>query len=178
MIQPNRNLNIRHFRIQRREEAYPLAQLLAAPLPNPDIYVTAIYELLLNAVEHGNLGIHYNEKNELIRAGEYDNEIDRRHALPDNQNKYVLVTLSQKGDYYRLSILDQGKGFNWRDYVARAVENEQFHGRGLRMALNAKFDRILFNTSGNQVTCLLRHRLEFTPQERQLISQNILGGGI
>jgi anti-sigma regulatory factor (Ser/Thr protein kinase) len=163
-----------HYQLAQPSEAYGLANLLAQHLPTPEQYITAIYELLMNAIEHGNLGMHFEEKNALIRTGQLASEMARRLALPENADKQVHVMLRQKGQHFRLTIRDQGKGFDWRRHMTRGDAREQLHGRGLRLALSAKFDRIVFNEAGNQVTCLLRYRdWESTPQERQMMAQNI-----
>ncbi len=40
-------------------------------------------ELLVNAIEHGNLEIGYDEKSRLLQSEGWQGEIDRRLALPE-----------------------------------------------------------------------------------------------
>jgi hypothetical protein len=56
-------------------------------LPEPRSAVYGLNELLINAVEHGNLGITYDEKIKLVVEGRLESEIERRLALPQNQAK-------------------------------------------------------------------------------------------
>src|SRR5258708_3286346 len=57
------------YQIRTLHEASELAHLLAAAHPDPDRVVVGLTELLVNAVEHGNLGITYREKADLLERG-------------------------------------------------------------------------------------------------------------
>ena len=52
--------------------------------PDPEAVIIGLTELLVNAVEHGNLGITYEDKTALNAAGTWDTEVRRRLALPEN----------------------------------------------------------------------------------------------
>ncbi len=71
------------FTIQRLDEVDNLATLLAKMCPEPDKVVLGLWELLINAVEHGNLGITYEEKSELLQLNIWREEIDRRTRMPN-----------------------------------------------------------------------------------------------
>jgi two-component system cell cycle response regulator len=142
-------------RVQDLDHVYVIAQTLAHYFPNPEQYVTAIHELLLNAVEHGNLGIGYEKKTELLRTGKWVDEVEHRLALPENIGKEVDIRLSYDGFEYTLTIADEGQGFAWEDYVLRPIDTRP-NGRGLWIAFHSRFDRIAFNRRGNQVTCTVR----------------------
>ena len=162
---------VTHYQLRQLEEAYPLAHAIAQSIPNGMIYLTGIYELMLNALEHGNLGIGFVEKSALLRDGQW--EIEIKHRLMLNQHKSVFVTLTQNRNTYELTIRDEGNGFNWRDYMVRTNKHEEIHGRGLSIAVGSKFDRLFYNDAGNQVTCIIEHRpWESTPAECQLMSWN------
>ena len=166
-------LQTNHYRLQRLEEVYPLASQLASRLPNSTQYVTALYELLLNALEHGNLAIGANQKELLLRDGKWETEINRRLACASHKQLYVDVTLIQNHDQYKIIIRDQGEGFEWREYMMRAAQHCEIHGRGLSIALSAKFDRIFYNAAGNQVTCTIQHcAWAPSPSEWQLMRWN------
>ncbi len=72
------------FRFRTLEEARNLAFLIANCFPEPEAAVYGLNEMLINAVEHGNLGITYGEKTQLILEGRLRKEIERRLALPEN----------------------------------------------------------------------------------------------
>src|SRR5262249_55805112 len=122
----------------------------------PDQFVTGIYELLINAVEHGNLGIGSDAKAELLRLGKWKEEMMRRLTLPENADKEVEIRVTYDEYECRLTISDQGKGFPWKKYIGRPVGIKQLNGRGLWIVFSSKFDRIIYNPAGNEVTCVVK----------------------
>ena len=138
------------------DEAESLASFLANCFPDPDRALTGISEILINAVEHGNLSISYDEKTELMDANGWREEVTRRLKLPEFANKEVTVIFEKKQDTYYLQVTDQGKGFNWKAFLefdpSRASHN---HGRGIAMANMIAFDRLVYNEQGNQVTAVM-----------------------
>jgi CheY-like chemotaxis protein len=77
------------FCFQSIDEAENLAVFLSNACPQPVRIVTGLSEILINAVEHGNLGIGYAEKTRLIQNDEWASEIQRRLELSENLGKYV-----------------------------------------------------------------------------------------
>ena len=57
------------FLFRTIDECKNLAALLASMSPRPDRVVVGLSELLMNAVEHGNLGISYDDKSKLNETG-------------------------------------------------------------------------------------------------------------
>ena len=141
------------FRFNTLAEAEGLACFIAKFYPDPEKTVTGLAELLLNAVEHGNLEIGFNEKTALLNNNSWRDEVLRREKLPEYKDRYVDVSFQRKGDGIYISISDQGKGFEWHKYMqvdpARAQDN---HGRGIAQANAMSFDRITYNEKGNEVT--------------------------
>jgi len=144
-----------HYTLKTLPEIFDLSQLLSRYFPDPEQVMTAIYELLLNAVEHGNLGLGFKAKTALVREGRWEAEITRRLSLPHYAGKQVEISVVQDADECRLTIADQGQGFHWQEYLRRVADPRFPHGRGLIIALNAGFDRITFNDAGNIVTCVM-----------------------
>ena len=144
------------FRFKTLAEAEHLATFLANCLPDAERAVGGLAELLINSVEHGNLGITYTEKTELITKGLWREEIDRRAACAEYKNKEVITTYRHKPEGYYVTIIDQGKGFDWRSFLyidpARAADN---HGRGVAMANVISFDKLTYNEAGNEVTAFV-----------------------
>ena len=141
-----------HFRCQSIDEARSLASFLANACPSPEKVVTGLSELLLNAVEHGNLGITYEEKSALNREGRWLEEVGRRFVLDENRQKHVDVRFSNDGQVVRIRIADQGTGFDWEKYMEidpqRAYDS---HGRGIAMARMLSFDSMEYLGDGNEV---------------------------
>lgn len=140
------------------DSIYQLSVTLAQYFPASDQFVTGIYELLLNAVEHGNLGIGYEQKADLIRQGTWHEEVSRRLSMPEYANKEVEVRISKNNKECRLTISDQGEGFAWRHHIGRLASARQPNGRGLWIVFNSKFDRVIYNPAGNEVTCIVEYR--------------------
>ena len=161
-------IKIYNCKLKDLKGIHHLSQLLAQYFPKPDQFVTGIYELLLNAVEHGNLGIGFEAKTELIRQGKWKEEITRRLALPEYAKKEVEITITHDDHEGCLTIADQGNGFPWREYVGRPADGKRPNGRGLWIAFNSKFDRIIFNPTGNEVTCVVQYCHWSAPEDLML----------
>jgi CheY-like chemotaxis protein len=140
------------FSFQTVEQARDLGALLANTCPDPSATVIGLTELLINAVEHGNLGITYEEKSELCASGGWSEEVGRRLALPENESKRAEVSFERAGGNLRFVIRDRGDGFDWQRYMQvdpqRAFDT---HGRGIAMANRLSFSHIEYRGSGNEV---------------------------
>src|SRR5574343_539645 len=88
-------LDTGEFSIRTTEEAGQLAAFIALACPNPDIAVLGISELLVNGVEHGNLGLTYADKSRLKRNDGWQAEVERRATLPENLVKRVRLNFSR-----------------------------------------------------------------------------------
>jgi len=145
------------FHVRTMEEAYDLAFLLGRACPNAEKVVFGLNELLANGVEHGNLGIGFDEKTVLQAKGTWEKEIQHRSGLPEYVHKVVDVLFERCQDCIQVTITDQGSGFDWRKYEQinpdRILES---HGRGIAMAKALSFSRIEYRGKGNQVVCVIK----------------------
>lgn len=133
-------------------QAEQLATQLASQFPQPARSLNGVTALLLNAVEHGLLGIGYQRKGELLATESLAAEISRREKLPENQSKAVKVTLEKQPERTRLTITDPGLGFDWRSYLEFSHERATArHGRGIAQARASGFDKLAYNPTGNIV---------------------------
>lgn len=140
------------FHYRRLDEGRELARLLANACPSPSKVVVGLGELLVNAVEHGNLGIGYREKGRLLELGELDKEVARRLDLPEYRDLRVDVSYQRTDGEIRIRIRDQGTGFDWGNYAA--VDPSRVfdaHGRGIAVARIMSFDRVEYFGAGNEV---------------------------
>lgn len=139
------------FRFRTLAEAESLAAFIANCFPDPKHVLTGLGEILINAIEHGNLDIGYDRKTELIDSGTWRAEIERLQNLPEYADKYATATIARKPDGIYIVIEDQGKGFPWKKYMkidpSRAGDN---HGRGIAQASTTSFDKLTYNDKGNQ----------------------------
>lgn len=117
----------------------------------------ATSELLINAIEHGNLGITYQDKLTRMEMDDYFDYVSQKINEINNKNKKVKVEFLINDKIFMLKITDQGKGFDHKNYLNKSCEssNESFlqHGRGISLAKHI-FDEIKYNEKGNQVLCI------------------------
>ena len=143
-----------HIEYKSVNEAKDVATYIATLFPEPDKVVMGISELLINGVEHGNLGITYDEKTDLNKNENWSEKVDELLNLPENKDKVVSVDYKFENNEITLYIKDEGKGFDWEKYMVlspdRATDN---HGRGIVMANTISFDRLQYIGKGNEVIC-------------------------
>ncbi len=140
------------FILRTIEQARDLGSMLATACPDPERVVVGLTELLLNAIEHGNLGITYEEKTQLDSRAAWQAEVSKRLALPENKLKRVEFLFERLPSEIRFTIRDEGDGFEWRRFLQidpRRVFDT--HGRGIVMARAYSFTSIDYNEAGNEV---------------------------
>ena len=150
---------IRDFSLELRtlEEARDLSVFVASFFPEPERVVLGLSELLINAVEHGNLGIDYEDKTALHLEGRWLDEVQRRLALPEHGASKVRVRYWRGGDEVTVEIRDEGPGFRWQEYMEISPERATHsHGRGIAMARMLSFDALTYNEAGNRVRCTVK----------------------
>ncbi|MEY2631652.1 MAG: hypothetical protein RIR00_306, partial [Pseudomonadota bacterium] len=141
------------FAFKTLREATQLATFIAAACPHPENTVLGLSELLVNAVEHGNLGITYDEKAALKRSEQWEHEVERRAALPENRHKQVRLEFQRSSHSITLRITDQGSGFNWKRFLELDPERAfDPNGRGIALARLLSFASVQYEGSGNIVT--------------------------
>ncbi len=116
----------------------------------------ALQELLFNAVEHGNLEVQYQEKQEALANGGYDQLLAQRLAQACLRGRRVTVRVCYERNDNRLEyrITDEGQGFPWRALLMRSQEiheSEGASGRGIFLT-KALFPSLTYNDRGNEVT--------------------------
>lgn len=146
------------FHFQTLHQCHDLAALLAKAWPDPKRAVIGLSELMINALEHGNLGITYDEKSSLIEAEAWEAEVVRRQKLPVHEGKRVTVSLVRSATRTRVRIQDMGKGFRWADFEEPNPERMfDSHGRGILLAKWETFDRVEYQGVGNCVVAEIDH---------------------
>lgn len=140
------------FRVRTLDDARELAALMAQLCPQPGVAVLGLSELLINAIEHGNLGIDYEEKSRLKREDRWESEIARRLALPENARRFASLAFAIEPAEISFTIRDCGAGFDWRAYLdldpTRAYDP---NGRGIALARHLSFSGLEFLGNGNTV---------------------------
>jgi len=140
------------FHVRTLDEAGDLALSLATAFPDPPRQVIGLSELMTNAVEHGNLGITYAEKSDLLARGCLQAEVEDRLTRPEYRDRVVEVTVRRGADRIGVSIIDQGDGFDWQRYLEMDAQRVfDTHGRGIALARSISFDSLEFRGRGNEV---------------------------
>jgi len=141
------------------EQAKSLAILLGSSVADPEMVIVGLTELMVNGVEHGNLGITYDEKKSLKLEGNWEQEIDRRLKLPENAGKICSAKILRTDKGLTIRIKDQGAGFDWKKYEtidpARLMDP---NGKGIAMTMSSGFDTIKYHGNGNDVECFLKFK--------------------
>jgi len=140
------------FSFRTLQEARDLALWLADASLDPARTVNGYSELLINAIEHGNLGITYAEKSQLMSAGNWQDEIETRLQCPPYSERMVYVSMQRTTSACIVTIADQGDGFDWQNYIDFSPERVfDLHGRGIAMSKAMSFDGIEYIGNGNTV---------------------------
>lgn len=152
-VQAMQLLNRAQFRYRRLDEIGPLIEVLASLCPEPAQAAAGLTELLVNAVEHGNLAISYAEKKRLRQENAWETEVGRRLDMPQFCNLWVHVDVLRKSDRIEFTVTDEGTGFDWQRYLEfdplRAADP---NGRGIAMARLLSFASLQYAGCGNCVT--------------------------
>lgn len=105
------------------DEVYEILQEYG--IPNYDLILFGIYEMAYNALEHGN---------------------------QFREDKKIEIKLMIFDTHLKLTIEDEGEGFNWRERMNRDIDllNESERGRGIILTKKC-FSTVLYNDKGNKV---------------------------
>ncbi len=114
----------------------------------------ALQEIVINAIEHGNLNISFQEKSEAQDKGRYFQMIADRQGDPRYRDRKVSVEYSMDSRRVAYLVTDEGGGFDHRamdETAMEAINNEMIaHGRGISI-VRSVFDRVAYNARGNSV---------------------------
>lgn len=157
-------LDTAEYHFTTLDDVSRLVPILAGLCPVPDIVAPGLSDLMVNAVEHGNLGVSYKEKSLLKWEGDWEAEINRRLALPQFANRRGKVRCERQVDRLVFTITDQGEGFDWKRYLDfdpdRAFDP---NGRGIAMAKMMSFASIEYQGKGNVVVATVKLVSESPP---------------
>ena len=117
-----------------------------------------LQELLINAIEHGNCEIGFEEKSEFLsHGGNIADLVAKKCEDPAIAAKRVNLEWEIRPDETKFIIRDDGKGFDVLSYRDRYKLNpEMLHGRGIMLA-KALVKRLAYNKKGNMATISIAH---------------------
>jgi CheY-like chemotaxis protein/anti-sigma regulatory factor (Ser/Thr protein kinase) len=146
-----------HIVFKTLDEINNIACALANICPDPEKVVSGLSELLMNAVEHGNLGISYDEKQKLIMENKLIDELKSRLSLPEYTDKNINVFWEKDINEIRFIIKDEGNGFSPDKYLELDPNRATHpHGRGIAMARMLSFSNLEFVGCGNHVIATIK----------------------
>lgn len=145
------------FEFRTLDEVFNLVFILAKMAPDPVQLASGLTELMINAVEHGNLGITYEEKSQLNEREGWRQEVERRLELPENTDKKATISIERDDSEIRFRVFDQGHGFDWQPYLDIDVERaDHSHGRGIAMSRMLSFSSIEYQGKGSEVIAVYK----------------------
>ena len=136
------------------DAAYAISAWLKRELDEAANCVCGLQELLINAVEHGNLEIGLVSKANLLRAGRYPEYVAERLCRPEFQDRVADLRLQWRPGMIVCTITDEGPGFDRE--ALRQLKAEKFrgpNGHGLLVAENCGFSAIEY--AGNRVEVVI-----------------------
>ena len=121
----------------------------------------ALQELLINAIEHGNLNISAEEKMNALMNDTYDQLLQARRGRPELAKRRVQLILSHHitEGKIEIRITDEGEGFDWEALVGREAHQlpkTGGAGRGIFLVRTLVQD-VSYHGIGNEVVLRLEH---------------------
>jgi hypothetical protein len=113
-----------------------------------------LQEMIINAMEHGNLNVTFDEKTKAQEEDRLFEFMSERRQQPEYRNKKVTIDYFYDESKVIYRITDMGSGFDYKNIMNRVQnevnQQELSHGRGIIMT-QAVFTSVEYNAKGNQV---------------------------
>lgn len=140
------------FVLKTLEEAEAVAGLLALSAEDSDTVAMGLAELLVNGIEHGNLGIDFKTKARLKSEERWQDEVLARQQLPENMDKCVRVQAQRQEGMMQVRIEDEGCGFAWQEFLTISPDRAFApNGRGIAVSRQMAFADMRYLGCGNVV---------------------------
>jgi ActR/RegA family two-component response regulator len=125
--------------------------------PDIDLLKMALGEIIINAVEHGNLNISMKEKFEAVNNGTYRELFEQRNHDPHYASRVVIIQVHMERDALTYHVIDEGEGFDYRKEFDPDPENHIGSGLGMQIARNF-FSDVFYEGQGNMVKLVYNRR--------------------
>jgi len=111
-----------------------------------------LHEIIVNAIEHGSLGISFKEKRLALENNTYVELLRQRLSDPFYSRRQVTIDCRTEPGELHYTVRDEGGGFDWRNPPCPDPRENLLSpcGRGLFLA-RIYLDRVEFNERGNEV---------------------------
>ncbi|TXJ47539.1 ATP-binding protein [Brachyspira pilosicoli] len=122
-----------------------------------DLFSSALYEVIINAIEHGNLNILYEQKKEWLQKNIYNKKLKEllKSELAKNTNIELTLDINENDKIIIIKVKDNGEGFNIKRAL-KAIKDDGFareSGRGI-IIIKSYFDEVKHNKKGNVITLI------------------------
>lgn len=118
----------------------------------------ALLELLVNAIEHGNCKIGYDEKTAWLEQNRDIMDLIRlKNEDPVVRARKVYFSYTISPDRSSFTIRDEGEGFDWKSRMAAQPDEPGLHGMGMIMA-RLYVQNMGYNEAGNEVSFEIEHQ--------------------
>jgi len=114
----------------------------------------SIYEMIINAFEHGNLDVDYATKKHKLESGDdYLEFLTQRSREEQYASRQIIVNYHYIKSEISFTVIDEGKGFDVKSFLEKKEIEDiaALHGRGIFIT-KVNMDQITYNDIGNQVT--------------------------
>lgn len=111
-----------------------------------------LYELLINAIEHGNLGITFEEKSKALQSNSYRELLEKRRQGVEGKKQHVTIRCDYSPETLTVEIQDYGDGFDLST-LPDMKDTESIlsdHGRGILLT-TLFYDKVEYSEPGNCV---------------------------
>ena len=114
-----------------------------------------VQELIINAIEHGIIGLGSEKKYKLKRQGYLVYENYLSDQLKKQYQNNIEIHYESNNNEIKLIISDFGKGFDWNNGLLEAKTKNE--GKGLFIA-KSSFEKLTYNSIGNVVTAIIKKK--------------------
>ncbi len=129
-------------------------QIIPASHDWKESLVLAVGEALMNALEHGCLGMGGVHKQQLISDGRYDQALNQ---IATAESITISAQQVRLGIHTAIivEIRDSGRGFNVKEMLSASASNNNFQGRG-KSIIRSMVNHMSYNFEGNAI-CLIKY---------------------
>ena len=114
-----------------------------------------VQELIINAIEHGIIGLGSEKKYKLKRKGYLVYENYLSDQLKKQYQSNIEIHYENNGNEIKLIISDCGNGFDWKNGLLESKTKNE--GKGLFIA-KSSFDKLNYNSTGNTVIAIIKKK--------------------
>ena len=146
----------KEYEFNTLKQGSELAQQISRYCPFPKRVELGLNEIFINAIEHGNLGLHFDDSNPLFGQEVRFHKIEKMLELPEYLHKKVRVHLQKNPTYILVTVVDEGLGFDPDKYTTKAPKATALPcGRGIYLAKFFSFDNLEYAGRGNIAKCYI-----------------------